>query len=379
MDPDQPDTGLSSMIALLNPFASPSPAGIDPREDTSPLSPYFKLRDARAAARAGERNADHDGRSGGIDMHWQAVEESARLILIDISKDLEVAAWMTEALVRRHGLPGLAFGLELMTGLVAQFWDAGLFPARDRDDEDDPRGIPLAGLNGVSGDGTLMQSLRMTVLFHRSDQTPVTLWQYEQSEDVEGIGDAARKKRRLAAGVLPLADLENDARLVGQAHLRQTGEDAQRSLAWWQALAQAMTQALGRDAPPSSRVTGVLEKIVRVADKLAPAVAMRNDQDIEIAAMNMEPHPADGIETMTTATAGNDSQTPATRESMLRTLLVVAEYFRQHEPHSPLSHALEEAVRRGRLSFFELLQEVVPDTGTRTAILSQLGIRPPSE
>ena len=62
---------------------------------------------------------------------------------------------------------------------------------------------------------------------------------------------------------------------------------------------------------------------------------------------------------------------------MLRELGRIAEYFRRTEPHSPLAYTLEEAVRRGRLTWPELLEEVVPDGGVRSTILNMLGIRPP--
>ena len=41
--------------ALLAPVNDEAPAGADLREDFSPASPYFRLRDARAEARAAER------------------------------------------------------------------------------------------------------------------------------------------------------------------------------------------------------------------------------------------------------------------------------------------------------------------------------------
>ena len=55
----------------------------------------------------------------------------------------------------------------------------------------------------------------------------------------------------------------------------------------------------------------------------------------------------------------------------------LAEFFRRTEPHSPLSYTLDEAVRRGRMSWPDLLSEVVADVDTRNNILTSLGIRPP--
>jgi type VI secretion system protein ImpA len=368
------DVASPEVLSLLEPFGSEAPAGRDPRADTSPQSTYFRLRDARADARASERGSDNDGRSVGADSHWRVVEENARRILIETGKDLEVAAWMTEASLRLYGLPGLALGAQLMAGLMTEFWQSGLFPSAD-EGGDEARSIPLAGLNGVSGDGTLLQPLRMLVLFYRPDQTPITLWQYEQAEDVEGIGDAAKKKKRLASGVLVLKDLESEAQLLGQEHLRAVAVDATAALTWWRELARIADAVLGRDAPPTSRVAAILEKILRVASKLSPQTTSEDTVGAQGTDTEAPEDHEDVYATRDVPDGG--ARRPVTREDMLRNLLIVAEYFRTHEPHSPLAYTLEEAVRRGRLSLLELLHEVVPDAGARGAILSQLGIRPP--
>ena len=67
----------------------------------------------------------------------------------------------------------------------------------------------------------------------------------------------------------------------------------------------------------------------------------------------------------------------ASREEALRSLAAIAEFFRRTEPLSPLSYTLQEAVRRARMSWPELLEEIVPDAGQRSQILLSLGIRPP--
>lgn len=57
-------------------------------------------------------------------------------------------------------------------------------------------------------------------------------------------------------------------------------------------------------------------------------------------------------------------------------MLRIAGIFRIREPTSPLSYTLENAVRRARLSWPELLAEVMPDNNARTSVLTGLGIRP---
>ena len=44
--------------ALLTPLSPEAPSGVDLREDTSPQSIYYRLKDARSTARATERRND---------------------------------------------------------------------------------------------------------------------------------------------------------------------------------------------------------------------------------------------------------------------------------------------------------------------------------
>jgi type VI secretion system protein ImpA len=57
-------------------------------------------------------------------------------------------------------------------------------------------------------------------------------------------------------------------------------------------------------------------------------------------------------------------------------MLQLAEYFRINEPQSPISTILEETVRRGRLSFADLLAELLPDVDQWRTVLTNAGIKP---
>src|SRR5262249_45043527 len=148
------------------------------------------------------------------------------------SKDLEIATWLTEALLRTDGLVGLAAGCRLLAGLAEHFWDE-FFP---QPDEDGLAGRLAcgAGLNGMGGAGTLVQPLRRTRLFQRSDDAPLELWQYEQSRDVAGIGDAAVRQQRLAAGILPFEVVESEARQACGDVFSTLGTQAAEACEAWQ-------------------------------------------------------------------------------------------------------------------------------------------------
>lgn len=361
------------LAALLQPFPGDQPAGQDPRSDISPQSLYFRLRDARAEARQAERMAEHDLLEAGVPAAWSRVRQYATTILGDIGKDIEVATWLTEALVREGGLIGLMESTLLLTGLVNDFWNSGLFPLPDEDGIEG-RTVSLAGLNGTGGDGTLMQPLRQLVLFDRPDQTPVMIWRYQRAEEVEGLGDETQKQQRIAAGTWIFSELEAEARGYGAEKLAEAGRAARTALEAWKRLDAVLTAVAGQEAPPMGRIASAIEKIVRVAEYLVP----ERLADSEASASSPD-EPMEGmaaVEAVRDASGRPVSQPRPTRESMLRTLSEVADFFRKHEPQSPLAYTLDEAVRRGRMAWPELLAEIVQDEQVRAMIQSHLGIRP---
>jgi type VI secretion system protein ImpA len=358
--------------ALLAPIPGEAPVGVDLREDFSPQSPYYRLRDARAEARAAERIADAADAEANQDAvtppQWRTVSEVAQRALAEQTKDLEIAAWLTEALLRSDGLPGLTAGAMLITGL-ASFWDDGVFPLPDEDGVV-TRLAPIIGLNGEGADGTLVQPLRRVPLFQRPDGVAYALWQYEQSQEVEGIGDAARKQQRLAAGTVPFADMEQAARTTGAARLSALRAQAGAALAAWTAMGEALDARAGADGPPTGRIRDILQSMVAAIGKYAPA------EELEAPTASGD---GDAAEPVPGQPGGTSPARAVTREDMLRELLRIADFFKRNEPHSPLAATLEEAARRARLSYAELLEELVPDVSARHAILTSLGIKPPGD
>ncbi|KMO17280.1 hypothetical protein QR78_17830 [Methylobacterium indicum] len=68
------------------------------------------------------------------------------------------------------------------------------------------------------------------------------------------------------------------------------------------------------------------------------------------------------------------SRAIASRDQAFDELLTIAAYFRQTEPHSPISYALETVVRRGRMTLLDLLGELIPEAEGRERFLRQAGI-----
>lgn len=66
------------------------------------------------------------------------------------------------------------------------------------------------------------------------------------------------------------------------------------------------------------------------------------------------------------------------RGSALIQIQRVADYFRRIEPHSPVAHQLDRAVRWGRMSLEQLLAEVIPDTEAQKSYRDLTGMPLPT-
>ena len=374
------ELGPDDLEAILAAIPGDQPVGTDLREDYTPTSVYFRLRDARADARDAERQADSPDRQGegggeeSLQGKWRPVATLAASALKESTKDLEVATWLTEALVRTAGLEGLKAGASVIGGLVERYWD-GVFPLPEEGDME-MRVAAVAGLSGQGADGTLMQPLRKLPLFTRPDGSPFCLWQYQSSLELSGIVDPERREQRIAAGVVPFEDVEKEARAAGTAHWSAQRESLAEAMTAWEAMGRTLDEKAGPASPSGIRVRDALQLMLDTCNRFAPADGT-------------EPAPSDGEPA---ADAGGSparvaSAPPAagavvggpiaSREQALRQLGEIAEWFKRYEPNSPIGYTLDEAMRRARMAWPEMVAELIADETARTALLTSLGMKRP--
>lgn len=357
--------------ALLAPIPGDSPVGSDIRADSSPASAYYKIKDARSAARAAERgNIDE---ASAVPEEWDTVIDVGIEILTGMSKDLEVAAWMTEALVRAHGFAGLRDGFRLIGGLTDQYWDV-IFPLPDED------GVPtrvaaVTGLNGEGADGTLVLPIRKTQV--TAGDHAYAFWQFEQAVEVEKVGDPARKQARVDAGDISMDLFTTSVKQTPAGFYVDLAGDIAEAQAAYVAMNGVLSTKAGNDSPPYAKIRDMMEAVLSAirfvaGDKLASAAPVIEAAEEAAPAGAGVPAAATGGP----AKAGNGAYT---RDQAFTDLKRIAEFFRKTEPHSPISYTIEDAIRRGNLPLPELLAELLEDVNQRKAFMVAAGIKPPQE
>ena len=121
-------------------------------------------------------------------------------------------------------------------------------------------------------------------------------------------------------------------------------------------------------APPSSSIRDALaaieDRVRALAKNHLPAAAQKTTPSDELVPQQR------GQETLldSNGSGGYD------REDAFRALLKVADFFHRTEPHSPVAYALEQAVRWGRMSLPELMNDLISDESARHEMFKRLGI-----
>lgn len=351
---------------LSEPLHGDKAAGDDLRSDPSPTSAYSQLRDARKAARAAERSNLFDGNSGAADEHWRTVLELAPSILKNEAKDLEVACWYTEALIRKSGFQGLRDGFSLIHTLIEQFWD-DLHPQPDEDGMS-TRVAPLTGLNGEGAEGVLIVPLRNVPLTDDVEPGPFNYWQYKQALDTQRVTDEQAREELVAKNGFNIDDINRAVELSSQDFYVNLRDDVRDALNEYKTISQVLDERCGIEhSPPTSNIIHTLTEILGAITHIA-----RNRLPQETVASETTGEDAEQVDG-SAVTISN--QAVKTRDDAFRQLSQISEFFRQTEPHSPISYVIDKAVKWGNMSLADLIQELIPDSGSRDTYSSLTGVK----
>lgn len=338
-----------------------APCGNNLRIDNDTRNLYFKIKDARGLARVAERTT-MPGEGVGLSPLWQDVSNLGLHILASFSKDIEVLAWLTEAHVRLYGYPGLRDVYDVTLSLLEQNFEE-LHSIGDEDEEE--RFAPFAGLNGIGSEGTLIQAIRLAPLVPGAKFGQYSLWDFQVSQ---------RPGEDRIRGELENAFKNLNSDQISEQHVAING-----CILLFERITELLEQRCGTLAPASSNTRNVLAEAASAfrflaclpEDNTAPEdgdIASRSASHptSQESAHSSQPIPGRPI-----------AESISSREEAFEILLAVARYFRKVEPHSPISLSLETLVRRGKMSFSDLLAELLPDAHQRQAVLTAAGIRTP--
>ncbi|MDG4553640.1 MAG: type VI secretion system protein TssA [Candidatus Competibacter sp.] len=278
---------------------------------------------------------------------WRGVKKAA-LTLLERTRDLRVAVYLTRALLQSDGLPGFAEGLALVEGLVERYWE-GVYPLLDPDDDNDPT-LRINTIVALCDPETTLRDLREAPLVSS-----------------RALGRFSLRDIQVATGVLtPVAG--DDEELPTQSRIEAAFQDA--DLEVLQGTAGAVADAFGRaeriealltdwvgvtQAPDMSDLTGVLKEVRLVlAEQLQRRGASLPGETGEQA--EAEEGATAGAATGQRVVVGEI----ASREDVIRMLDKICDYFARYEPSSPVPFLLKRAKNLVTKDFMELMLDLAP-------------------
>ena len=299
---------------------------------------------------------------------WPRVVELCEGVLRDKSKDLQVAAWYTEALTKINGFSGLAFGLQVMDGLITDFWEF-VHPVFDPADLEER----IGKIEWLNKQLTLV--VRNIPLTNKASGAYSWL-KWEESRQVENLGlkDAEAKQAAIAEGKLSGELFERAVSASGLAYYESLRAEIGQASDALAALEAHMDEKFCHDAPSLKDLRESVGACRDLADRLIAKLGGRAPQD------KIESSEEDNMET--TAAPNPSKAEPIavgairSRGDAINALRAVSSYFRANEPHSPVSLLAERAAKWAEMPIETWLSSVIKDESTLRELRELLDFNP---
>ncbi len=327
------------LTTLLAPIPGDNPAGSDMRYDPQ----YDAFKEARREELAvpdkdGNLSADRKVAD------WQRATAIGTELLSKSTKDLQLAAWMTEALLQKQGVSGLHTGIEVLRGILEQYWDTCYPEGEDGDYElrsgplewiGNKLTLPLQQLTIASGGLSLLD-------YNASRSVPTEIAIGAAAYDAQKTLNAARSEAEAMGKIMPEAAdaaIEN----TGKVFYKALVADIDAAVAGLAALEAVSDERFGREAPAYTGLRNGLDELRRFAGStLARKLELDPDpieEVFEAEAGGAGDAPSDGPQT----------PEPVNKQDAAQRVIVVAKWLRQQDATSPAPYAMLRAFRWGEL------------------------------
>ncbi len=291
---------------------------------------------------------------------WAGVVELSEQTLAETSKDMLVAARLTEALVKEHGFAGLRDGLRLMRRMVAECWDR-LNPAIESEDDVEVRIGPLHWLDEAD----------------RGARFPITLRQVPMLRGGKGSFSWFEwKDSQSGKSKISPADIESALQEMPREACETQFEDLKESVHELDALTTALRERAGEKYAPA--LSG-LRQAIGECYSLARQILERKGPTPGQAGDSGGGDEADDGRFESGAGDGGSfvGRQVASRAQVYRQLAQAAALLQQIEPHSPIPYLINRAVELGALPFPELMRALIRDADVLESMSRELGIKTP--
>jgi len=357
--------------SLLAPISGDNPSG----ELLRYAGAYDAIQEAR---RAEDPNLNQgDWKRNLKAANWREVTRLATEALAAKSKDLQIAAWLTEALTKQHGFVGARDGIRLLRELQERYWDT-IYPLPE-DGDLDLRASALEWAND-----RLPTAVRGLAVTKGDAREAYSLLNWEESRQVEEAGRKSPEalQAMVAEGKITGEQWDKAVASGDRAFYETLYKAVSESFEEAEKLATVVDEKFGSSAPSLMGLKTALEDCRELVKGI---VRKKRDMEPDPVAAAIEA-PLGAAEAANAAgrlisgpgtahSGGNLPPEPVDRADALRRLEVIAGFFHRTEPHSPVAYLVQRAVRWGQMPLEQWLKDVVSDAGVLDHIRETLGIK----
>lgn len=272
---------------------------------------------------------------------WRALQ-AASLAALEQSRDLRPAAFLTASLLHTEGVGAFCDGVTLLRGLTEAFWD-DLYPRPDEDGDVTERANALFNLTNFH---KVLKPLRTTPLVEDRAAGRFSLLEVE-------IAEGRAEPPEDYEGDPPQSALVEAAFKAADPAVLQALEGATaRAMHDLEAIEALFRERSGAtEAPDMARLRDGLRKINAAIGARAPAASAGASTPAPTADT---PGPGGAVAPALNGEIRN-------RQDAIGAMERIAQYFRAHEPSSPVPLLMERSKRLVDMDFLAILQDVAPD------------------
>ena len=339
--------------AMLQPISEESPSGESLR--------YSGIYDEINEARRADDNLNQGAWQTELKVaDYRRVIELAVPAITSQSKDLQVAAWLSESLIKTYGFTGLRDSIQLLTGLQSNFWDT-LHPEVDEGDMEGRanaiawfesqgsfavKAIPFTG-----GDGYSLIDWEDSKTFDFPDN--IEMLETAEQVRLNELKAQAEAQRRVTGDLWRKAVMA-----TRRAQMEEVNFAVDECWAGLKELNAVIEEKYDRNQMPGlTAFRKALDEVHTQIKKLLEEKRAEEPDDVEEEAGEEGGVNEDG----TPRPAGIATGAISNRKDALKRLNDIAEFFQKTEPHSPISYIVQRAVKWGNMPLESWLQDVIKD------------------
>jgi type VI secretion system protein ImpA len=312
---------------------------------------------------------------------FSRVIELAVPVLEKESKDLQISAWLAEALVREHEFTGLRDSLKLISGLQEKFWET-LYPEIDEGDMegranaiawmDNQAALAIMEAVIIDGEGYSYLDYQDSKKYNFPDN--LEMLEYEEQNKYKALEAEAIKQNKVTAEKWSKAVAAT--RRAFSEELNIAIEECQEEL---QRLNRVIEEHFDVNQSPSLRnLQKILLDIATETGKVLKLKREEEPDETDDELFEGEESEA-GSDGSARGSASSARGTIQNRQDALKRLSELADFFRKTEPHSPVSYLVTRAVKWGNMPLESWLQDVIKDESILFQIRQTLGFNTNTE